>query len=144
MLLLNTTIAAAPGTLGGFPGGFSWGRDLADATSDAPADLYLRDLPVPDEQWRGVFENATRRKGHPPYTPEPTNRPFSDTRWRHNSTSPSNNVNGPGSGNVRTYLFTATTSATDVDEVQSFTTACDPGAQLSGGFRLHYLKYSTR
>ena len=28
--------------------------------------------------------------------------------------------------------------------MQRISTSCDAGAQLSGGFRLHYLKYTTR
>jgi len=50
----------------------------------------------------------------------------------------SNNINGPGSGNVRVYLFTVTTSATDVDEIQIITTSAQHGQQLSGGFYIHY------
>jgi hypothetical protein len=45
-VVLNTTLAAKPGTLGGFLGGFSWGRLPSDALSDDPLDLHLRNLPT--------------------------------------------------------------------------------------------------
>ena len=57
---------------------------------------------------------------------------------------PSNNVNGPGSGNVRVYLQTVTTSATDIDEIQVVTTTADGEQTLGGGFRLHYAGFTTR
>jgi hypothetical protein len=42
--------------------------------------------------------------------------------------TPSNNVNGPGSGSVRIYLYTVTTKATDINEMQSVTSRvrCEP------------------
>ena len=36
------------------------------------------------------------------------------------------------------YLQTVTTSATDIDEVQTITTTADDEQTLGGGFRLHY------
>eukprot|EP00501_MAST-03F_sp_TOSAG23-6_P002165 GSMAST32.ASY1.ANO1.2265.1 assembled CDS len=51
--------------------------------------------------------------------------------------SPSiNNVTGPGSGSIRLYLHTITTSADDIDEVQIITTSADSGQNLGGTFTL--------
>jgi hypothetical protein len=50
----------------------------------------------------------------------------------------SNNVNGPGSGNLRVHPFVITTSATDFREVQVINTKAKDGQTLAGGFKLHF------
>jgi len=55
----------------------------------------------------------------------------------------SNNVNGPGSGNLRVHPFVITSSATDYREEQVIVTQAQTGQTLSGGFKLHCKGYST-
>ena len=55
----------------------------------------------------------------------------------------SNNVNGPGSGNIRVYQITVDTFAAHQAEIQTVTTACRDGENLGGGFVLHYNGYRT-
>jgi hypothetical protein len=40
---INTSFVASPGTLGGFPGGYSVGRDPGDVLDDDPRDVPLGD-----------------------------------------------------------------------------------------------------
>lgn len=89
-LVLNTTMTAEPSTLGGFPGGGAIWRDP------------------------GGGERLLSPPSLPPTFPLDflTNGSLKDSGF------PSYNVNGPGSANYRTYLFTITTSADDIDEVQ--------------------------
>ncbi|KAL9182021.1 hypothetical protein ACHAXT_012364 [Thalassiosira profunda] len=122
---VNTTLHAVPGTLGGFPGGFSVSRrpnerlvrvcteqvdsrDFLDVCGDK-ASCCPGDQPI-GELANGVV---------------------------------SNNVNGPGSPSQRVYLMTIQTSATVVNEIQTVTTNANRGQTLSGGFRLHFIGYST-
>lgn len=93
-LVLNTSITAEPSTLGGFPGGGGIARDPGGG-----ADLLLSPPSVPPEFDLSSLVNGTlERVGE--------------------SGLPSYNVNGPGSASYRYYLFTITTSADDVDDVQ--------------------------
>jgi hypothetical protein len=48
------------------------------------------------------------------------------------------NVQGPGSPSVRVHLYTVTTSATDVDEVQTVRTFATPGQNVGGTFTLAF------
>lgn len=57
--------------------------------------------------------------------------PSETSRW-------GNNDNGPGSGSLRVYLQTVTTSALNVDEVQRITTTAQTYQTLRGAFRLEY------
>ena len=146
-VMINTTFAARPATLGGFQGGFSWGRRPSDALSDDPADLHLRHLPTEAAEPRAAFmDDDNVAEGYRAGMAssggggEDTFSRDSTRAGRANESTASNNVNGPGSGSVRNYQYTVTTTAADVDEVQVVTTSADDGQQLGGGFRLHYLK----
>lgn len=121
---INTTLFALPGTLGGFPGGYSVAR--------RPTDRLVR---VCDEQVesRG-FLDVCRDKSCCP-----GDQHISELT----SGIVSNNVNGPGSPSTRVYLFTLQTSAPVVSEIQSLTSSADDGQTLSGGFRLHFNNYTT-
>lgn len=89
-LILNTSISAEPSTLGGFPGGGGVGRDPGDGGP------LLSPPSVPP-----VFTLSSLANGS-----------LDDFDM------PSYNINGPGSASYRFYLFTITTSAYDVDEIQ--------------------------
>lgn len=93
-LVLNTSIIAEPSTLGGFPGGGGIARDPG-------TDLLLSPPSVPPE-----FSLSSLVDG----TFEGVGGGGADVA--------SYNINGPGSASYRYYLFTITTSADDVDEVQ--------------------------
>ena len=54
-----------------------------------------------------------------------------------------NDANGPGSGSVRVYLFTVTTSTDDIDEIQTITTQSRVGENLGGYFYLRLDEYTT-
>lgn len=88
-LILNTSITAEPSTLGGFPGGGGVARDPGGG------ELLLSPPSVPPEFDLSSLANGTLGGDVASY-----------------------NVNGPGSASYRYYLFTITTSADDVDEVQ--------------------------
>lgn len=117
--IINTTIRATPGTLGGFQGGGSVGRLVSEATSDAPRSIYICDI----GNYCSVNGSA-----------------LTDTE-RENFIS--NNANGPGSGNLRVFPFVLTTSALDVNEVQTITTSAQSGQSLHGYFKLRYGSYMT-
>jgi hypothetical protein len=125
---INTTLHAYPGTLGGFPGGYSVAR--------RPSDRLVR---VCSEQVdsRG-FLDACGNGGESQCCPG--DQPISVLA---NSGIKSNNINGPGSPSSRVYLFTIQTSAPIVSEIQTLTSTADDGQTLSGGFRLHLNNYST-
>lgn len=119
--ILNTTFRLTPGTLGGFPGGYSVARKVDEAFIDSPRDILICDLV-------GACNDNT---SYTPVTPE------------ERAALISNNVNGPGSGNLRVHPFVVRTAAADVDEVQTVTTRAQNGQTLAGGFRLHFGGYST-
>ena len=54
-----------------------------------------------------------------------------------------NDLNGPGGGSVRVYLWTIRTTADDVDEVQVITTSARHGQNIRGGFFLALDGYRT-
>eukprot|EP00984_Skeletonema_dohrnii_P017050 scaffold7682_cov137-Skeletonema_dohrnii-CCMP3373.AAC.4 len=122
---INATLYALPGTLGGFPGGFSVAR--------RPNDRLVR---VCNEQvdLRGFLDVCQAKS---PCCPG--DRPISELA----NGIVSNNINGPGSPSTRVYLFTIQTSAPVVSEMQSLTSSADDGQTLSGGFRLHFNNYTT-
>jgi len=99
-MVINTTIEAIPGTLGGFQGGGSVARYLNDALSDHPRSIFICDLG--DHYYCSYLKNNTNTDASP--------------EERLNIIS--NNVNGPGSGNLRVHAFVIETSATYVQEVQ--------------------------
>jgi hypothetical protein len=117
--IINTTLRAEPGTLGGFQGGGSVARLVSESTVDNPRSIYICDL------GNYCLENAS-----------------SLTEYERMNIV-SNNVNGPGSGNLRIFPFVMKTSATDVDEVQTVTTTAQYGQSLSGSFTLRYGSYVT-
>ena len=121
---LNTTINALPGTLGGFPGGFSVARRAEDRLSRVCTD---------EVESREFLDKCNGKSCCP------GDQPISQLA----KGITSNNVNGPGSPSSRVYLFTIQTSAPVVHEVMYLKTSADIGQTLSGGFRLHFNKFST-
>ena len=121
--VINTTIVAEPGTIGGMRGGGSVGRFEADRLTDHPRSIFICDI--------GLYcEGDTV-----------TNRMKAGS-MAHDSFI-SNNVNGPGSGNLRVHPFVITTTADDIREIQVIHTAATPGQTLAGGFKLHFRGYNT-
>lgn len=121
---LNTTMTAIPGTLGGFPGGFSVAR--------RPEDRLSR-VCVNEVDTREFLDKCKGKSCCP--GDQPISELVRGIR--------SNNVNGPGSPSSRVYLFTIQTSAPVVHEVMHLKTSADVGQTLSGGFRLHFNNFST-
>lgn len=111
-VLLNTTLRAKPGTLGGFVGGYSVARYDTDLYDDFPRDVTIHDY-------------GDKAPLHDEGTPE------------------SNNINGPGSPNVRVYLLTVRAEADDLPEIQTITTSAQAGQTLGGSFVLRYAGYAT-
>ncbi len=103
-LVLNTSITAEPSTLGGFPGGGGVARDPG-VGGGGGGSLLLSPPSLPP-----AFGLSSLVDG----TLEGLGDGGSDV--------PSYNINGPGSANYRYYMFTITTSADDVDEVQRVST----------------------
>jgi len=122
-MIINTTIEAAPGTLGGFQGGGSVARYHTDSLNDLPRPIFICDL--------GDYCD---------FNASLYNVGAADVE-RGNITS--NNVNGPGSGNLRTNSFIVRTFAQYVQEIQVITTFARDGQTLSGGFTLQYKGYTT-
>ncbi|KAJ1438841.1 hypothetical protein B484DRAFT_392074 [Ochromonadaceae sp. CCMP2298] len=121
-MVINTTIEAAPGTLGGFQGGGSVARYFQDALSDTPRAIYICDLGDYCDYSGNVTVTASAAE-------------------RANITS--NNVNGPGSGNLRVNAFVVRTFAQYVQEVQVIQSAARLGQTITGGFTLQYKTYTT-
>ena len=141
---VNTTFHASPGTLGGFPGGFSVSRRAADRFVGVCSD---------DVRERDFLDSC------------PGDRPVGELAKE----IVSNNINGPGEGlfrlcirknssfvsslvfphfvlgspSARVYLLTIRTEAPVVNEIHSITTKAAGGQTLSGGFRLKYGDYTT-
>lgn len=166
--VINTTIDITPGTLGGFQGGGSVARLASEMYVDDPQYVYICSLggycSIP------TIEQATNQPSSQP-TGQPTDQPSgqpsshptgitsSPTAFYPSSlpssfptASPtaslapilfSNNVNGPGSGNLRINPFLIRTSATHIPEVQKIVTSAAAGQTLSGGFTLHFKEFST-
>jgi hypothetical protein len=107
--IINTTIHSHPGTIGGFRGGESVARLQNEYLSDDPRSLYICDLGGYCLNSNKTLENLV-----------------------------SNNVNGPGSGNLRVTPFVVVTGAAIVNEVQVITTSAQAGQTLGGGFILHF------
>ena len=138
---IDTNFKVFPGTLGGFPGGYSVGRREADRFSSVcpwwPENGNDFFALQESTDWR-IKERCTN-DGLTSCCPGDV--PIS--MLTDDASIPSNNVNGPGSGNVRVYLFTVDTSATSKDEIQTVTTSVLDGQNLGGGFRLHFNTYTT-
>jgi len=118
--VLNTTIHINPGTLGGFQGGQSIGRHFNDSLTDTPRSIYICDLTDScGIENRDNMTDAERR------------------------VFVSNNVNGPGSGNVRVRSFVVTSSAANIPEIQRITTTVQKGQTIDGGFILQFKDYTT-
>ena len=115
---INTTLNAIPGTLGGFPGGFSVARRQEDRLVRVCNDQVVS---------REFLHSC------------PGDQPISELA----KGIKSNNANGPGSPSNRVYLMTVRTSAPVVNEIISVTTSANQGQTLSGGMRLHFNGYST-
>jgi hypothetical protein len=120
-IILNTTLYANPGTLGGFPGGGSVARLLDESVVDTPQTVMICDL-------TDTCDNSR------------PNVNFTDMQ---RSSFISNNVNGPGSGNLRVYPFVIRTAADVIPEVQSIRTGASSGQSLSGGFILAFRNFQT-
>ena len=82
-VLINTTFMARPGTLGGFPGGGSVARLANQSLSDSLDPVMICDL-------TNSCDNS---------------RPNTNFTADQRASLISNNVNGPGSGNMRVYPF---------------------------------------
>lgn len=123
--ILNTTISLYPGTVGGFPGGYSVARKVDESLIDTPRDVLICDL----VGYCNVNDTVST-----PYIP---------VSQKDRLKLISNNVNGPGSGNLRNHPFVIRTYADDIDEIQTVTTTAQEGQTLEGGFKLHYGQYST-
>jgi hypothetical protein len=105
-LVLNTTITAAPATLGGFRGGSGTARALLDdPLSDTHLELNLADLVAANSA--GALLGA-----------------------------PSNSLNGPGSSSLRYYAFTVAVSAVPTVEAQRLCVSARAGQTLGGCFTL--------
>ena len=115
---INTTFVALPGTLGGFPGGFSVAR--------RPNDRLVRVCNKLNDE-RGFLDVC---RG---------DQPISELA----NGIKSNNINGPGSPSTRVYLYTIETTAPIVSEIQALTSNAYDGQTLTGGFRLQFNNYST-
>ncbi|CAM9431453.1 unnamed protein product [Ectocarpus sp. 4 AP-2014] len=118
-LVLNTSITAEPSTLGGFPGGGGIARDPGGG-----ADLLLSPPSIPPDFDLSSLVNGTLER-------------VGESRLS------SYNVNGPGSASYRYYLFTITTSADDVDDVQRICTSADEGQTLRGCFHVSHGNFFT-
>lgn len=155
-LVVNTTIEARSGYIGGFPGGGSVARLPEDALSDAPRPILVTEslsLPPAPTPSRYLHSPSLYLSSSPSLllslsakicdlgnycqVPRPEVAEFVGSAIK------SNNVNGPGSGNVRVNAFVLRTSAPHVPEVQFIRTSAAAGQTLSGGFSLHFKDYST-
>lgn len=121
---LNTTFNAVPGTLGGFPGGFSVARKKEDRLRRVCLDQ------VDEREFLDICQGKPCCPGDQPISTLAKG-------------IVSNNVNGPGSPSSRVYLFTIQTSAPVVHEIMSLKTSAEVGQTLKGGFRLHFNEYTT-
>lgn len=122
---INTDIVAPPGTLGGFPGGYSISRGLSDRLIGVCAEnidptKIVGDKCIGDQTITTLLASSKDSKS-----------------------AVSNNVNGPGSASVRVYLKTIETTAPIEDRVQTITVDANRGQTLAGGFKLHFNGYST-
>jgi hypothetical protein len=122
--IINTTFRAYPGTIGGFQGGFNTARLWSESLSDTPRDIRICDI--------GDYCSFADRNE--------TDRNFTQAD---RDTIVTNNVNGPGSGNLRVLPFVVTTSAQDINEVQIIVTTAQQGQTLGGGFKLHFGAFTT-
>jgi len=122
---INTTFDAQPGTLGGFPGGYSVGRKLESRLKSVCPEWHLGEKKVGN------------------HCPKLPCCPGDQLLSRLKEGIISNNVNGPGSGSLRVYLKTIETIAPIVKEVQTVTSNADQGQTIRGGFYLHFNGYNT-
>ena len=120
--VINTTFIVRPGTLGGFPGGNSVARLTSESLKDDPVDIVICELGNYCVNRTGLAATLTDEQ-------------------RANLVS--NNVNGPGSGNLRIHPFVMHLTTDDINEVQTITTAAQPGQTLTGGFKLFFGEYAT-
>ena len=121
---INTSIVTPPGTLGGFPGGYSIARRPSDRLIGACAE-DIESTKIVGDKCAGDQAITTISTSD-------------NSRW-----PVSNNVNGPGSASVRVYLKTIETMAPIEDRVQTITVDANRGQTLAGGFKLHFNGYST-
>lgn len=122
---INTDIVTPPGTLGGFPGGYSISRRPSDrligvCTENIDLTKIVGDKCIGDRPITTLLVSSKDSK-----------------------LAVSNNVNGPGSASVRVYLKTIETTAPIQDRVQTITVDANRGQTLAGGFKLHFNGYST-
>lgn len=120
-VMINTTISAQPGTLGGFPGGGSVARLASQSLSDMQSPVMICDL-------TDTCDNS---------------RPNTNFSHAQRASLISNNINGPGSGNLRIYPFVLKTSAAEIPEVQYIRTQAFSGQTLTGGYVLKWGDFQT-
>ena len=132
--IINTTFISIPGTIGGFPGGYSVARFVNDSLSDRPRDVLICEIGnyCKTDDFIPVYGSWVRSG----------NKTTSMTNAER-ARLISNNVNGPGSGNLRIHPFVITSFANDIKEIQSIRTSAQAGQTLAGGFKLHFGEYST-
>uniref|UniRef100_A0A7S2LHS3 GH16 domain-containing protein n=2 Tax=Leptocylindrus danicus TaxID=163516 RepID=A0A7S2LHS3_9STRA len=121
-IYIDAIFLAKPGTLGGFPGGYSVSRN---------SDHKLISVCDPDIKSSDGITSRRSCAGDVPLS------------QLTNASVVSNNVNGPGSGSARVYLKTIEIVAPIQNEIQVIMTNADAGQTIAGGFKLHYNGYST-
>jgi hypothetical protein len=121
--IINTTFHGIPGTLGGFPGGESVARFGTELYIDNPRQIYICELGDYCLQDSPGFNTTLSVADRDSIT--------------------SNNVNGPGSGNLRVTPFVVLTSTEDIDEIQVITTEAKDGQTLAGGFTIRFKNFIT-
>ncbi|GMI11724.1 hypothetical protein TrVE_jg8603 [Triparma verrucosa] len=150
---IDAMIKSHPGVLSGFPGGYSVGRLESDRLSSVcpfwPETGDDKFALEESTDWRIALrctDDLVAREGDfdgglasccPGDVLIPELTDLTSTEMK------SNNVNGPGSGNVRVYQMTVDTYAEVQPEIQTVTTSCMDGENIGGGFVLHYNGYST-
>ncbi|GMH83814.1 hypothetical protein TL16_g09723 [Triparma laevis f. inornata] len=150
---IDAMIKSHPGVLSGFPGGYSVGRLESDRLSsvcpfwpetgddkfalEESADWRIRLRCTNDLEPRSGDLDQGLASCCPGDVLIPELTTLTSTQMK------SNNVNGPGSGNLRVYQTTVDTYAEVQSEIQTVTTSCMNGENLGGGFVLHYNGYST-
>jgi hypothetical protein len=124
---INADIVVPPGTLGGFPGGYSISRRPSDrlnsvCAKDIDPTKIVGEKCIGDRAITTLL-TSSNGSGWPPIA--------------------SNNVNGPGSASARVYLNTIETTAPIENRAQTIRADTNRGQTLAGGFKLHFNGYST-
>jgi hypothetical protein len=126
--VINTTFYASPGTLGGFRGGSSVARLVNQALADDPMIIPICEL---GNYCLNLTTSGAARSGGGHLTDQ------------QRASLISNNVNGPGSGNLRVNSFIIHLTTADIDEIQTISTSARTGQTLTGGFKVSFGQYET-